>query len=498
MSEIIRAFAIAIPAIFCYTTRMAKRKNQRKEAELEGIASGAPVGEGSQQHEALVAIVGEPNVGKSTLLNKITAQRQALTSNIPGTTRDRFYATTTWNGVDFTLIDTAGIILGGRNENELEKNVQKQVKIALEECDLILYVVDGKQPPQSINRQIMLDIRKKSKPLILAINKIDSPKKIELAAGEHKFTGIKEIYALSAVSGVGLGDMLDAVTKVLAAEGFGKIVKDPESIAVSILGKPNVGKSSLFNQILGEERMVVSNVPGTTRNAVDTDIVYDNQKIKLVDTAGLKRKEKRAPLPDIYAAFQTIRAMHKSEVCIIVIDGKEGITQQDQKIVGDVVDAGKGVVVAINKIDLLSEAEREKLDKNLENYFPFLWWAPVVPISAKSGEGVKDILKYILQIKANRLRKIDDETLNRFFYGKLKERQPQRLKDERIPKVFTLRQVDVDPPVFELTVNKASAIQTQFKRYIQNAIVKKFDFWGTPVMLRLVPKVGNPNEKSMN
>jgi len=458
--------------------------------------TGSTDSELTSQRQALVAIVGEPNVGKSTLLNKITSQRQALVTNVAGTTRDRFYAPTSWNGVDFTLIDTAGIILEQRDE--LEKNVQKQVRIALAEADLILYVLDGKLPPESINRAVLNTIRKQRKRLILVVNKIDSPHKLAAAAGEFAFTGIKEIFPVSATSGVGIGDLLDGITGHLEKAGFSTLERDPESISVSILGKPNVGKSSLFNKILGEERMVVSNMPGTTRNAVDTDIIYAGQKIKLVDTAGLKRKEKKAELPDIYAAFQTIRALYKSDIAVMVIDGKEGISQQDQKIVGDIVDAGKGLIVAVNKTDLLSKEERARLEDNLEHYFPFLWWAPVVPISAKNGTGVKDLLKYILQIKANRNKTVDDETLTKFFFKKLKERQPHRIRDERLPKVYSLQQVHADPPVFEMLVNKPSAIQTMFKKFIQNAIVRELGFWGTPIVLRLRPKVGNPNAKSLN
>jgi len=449
-----------------------------------------------QQRQALVAIVGEPNVGKSTLLNRITARRQALVSDVAGTTRDRFYADTSWNGVDFTLIDTAGIML--EQHDELEKNVQKQVQIALAEADLILYVIDGKLPPENINRTILTSLRKKKKPVVLAINKIDSPKKIEQTIGEFKFTGIKQIFAISSISGSGIGDLLDCVAEILSKQGFAGIEKDPAVISVSILGKPNVGKSSLFNKIVGSERVVVSNLPGTTRNIVDTDIVFDDKKIKLVDTAGLKRKEKRAPLPDIYAALQTIRSLYKSDVAIMVIDASAGISQQDQRVAGDIVNAGRGLVVAVNKIDLLSKSEHAKLQKNLEHFFPFLWWAPVVPISAKTGEGIEDVLKYILEIKANRNKIADDRAVSQLFFKKLKIRQPTRLKDERVPKVFSLRQVSTDPPIFEMIVNKPSAIQEQFRKFIQNAIVRELGFWGTPIVLRLRQKVGNPNQKALN
>ncbi len=438
----------------------------------------------------MVAIVGEPNVGKSTLLNKIVEQRIALTSDVAGTTRDRFYAPTFWNGVDFTLVDTAGIIFD--QKDELEKNVQKQVEIALQEADLILYVIDGKKNPESLDRNILLKLRKTKKDVILVINKIDSPKKIHETAETYKFTGFKKIVALSSVAGIGVGDLLDYISENLAARGFTKIEKDPSQISVSLVGKPNVGKSSIFNKILGEERVVVSPVPGTTRNVIDTDIVYKDKKIKFLDTAGLKKKEKRQALPDIYATFQTIRALHKSDVCILVIDSSVGITQQDQKIAGEIVDAGKGLIIVANKIDLLSEAEQKALQDNLPDFFEFLWWAPAVSVSAVNGEGIEQVLDFILKIEETRNKVIDQETLTKFFHAKQKQREPQRIRDERVPKVYTLSQVSTNPPVFLMAVNEPSAISMQFRKFVQNSIVKELGFWGTPVLLKLEAKRGNP------
>lgn len=449
-----------------------------------------------KKSEGLVAIVGEPNVGKSTLLNKIVSERVALVSNVAGTTRDRFYAPSSWNGVDFILVDTAGIILEQREE--LEKNVQKQVDIALKEADLILYVVDGKKNPETFNRSVLSKLRKQKKEIILVVNKVDSPKKLGEKTGEYAFTGFKKIFACSAVSGSGIGDLLDEIAGILTKEGFGKIEKDRSEIAISIVGKPNVGKSSMFNKILGEERVVVSSVAGTTRNVIDTDITYKDQKIKILDTAGLKKKEKRAELPDIYAALQTMRAIRKSDICFLVIDGEAGITQQDQKIAGEIVDAVKGLVVVVNKTDLLKPAELKNLQNNLADIFPFLWWAPIVPISAKSGTGIDTVLDYALKIKVNRKKEIDNQTLSEFFSKKNLQRQPQRIRDERVPKVYSLHQVDVDPPVFMMTVNEPSAISMQFRKFIQNSIVKELDFWGTPVILKLQPKSGNPNVAAIN
>ncbi|GAC1413505.1 MAG: ribosome biogenesis GTPase Der [Candidatus Doudnabacteria bacterium] len=440
--------------------------------------------------EAIVAIVGEPNAGKSTLLNKILEQRIALTSEVAGTTRDRFYAGTFWNDIDFTLVDTAGIIFEQRDE--LEKNVQKQVEIALQEADLILYVLDGKKSPESLDRNILLKLRKKKKDIILVINKIDAPKKIKETMDQYTFTGFKHIVALSSVAGIGVGDLLDEITNNLKERGFSKIEKDPSQISVSLIGKPNVGKSSIFNKIIGEERVVVSAVPGTTRNVIDTDIVYKEKKIKFLDTAGLKKNEKNQAVPDIYASFQTIRAMHKSDVCILVIDVSAGITQQDQRIAGEIVAASKGLIIVANKIDLLNDKEKLKLEKNLPDYFEFLWWAPAVSVSAKNGQGITEILDFILKIEETRHKTIDDETMRDFFFAKQKQREPQRIRDERVPKVYSLKQIASNPPVFLMAVNEPSAISMQFRKFIQNSIIKELGFWGTPVLLRLEAKRGNP------
>ncbi len=440
--------------------------------------------------QALVAIVGEPNVGKSTILNRLVSERAALVSGVAGTTRDRFYADTSWNGTDFTLIDTAGIILEERDE--LEKNVQAQVKIALDQADLLLYVVDGKAPPGSVNKQILQDIRRKKKPVLLLVNKVDSPKQLAAVPGNYAYTGIKTICPMSAVSGLGIGDMLDEIASALVTLGFSTSERDDSELSVAIVGKPNVGKSSLFNAILGEERVVVSPIAGTTRNVVDTVVDYKGKKIKFLDTAGLKRHEKRAPLPDVYAAFQTIRELHRADICLFVIDAEEGITQQDQKIAGEIIDAGKGLAIAVNKIDLLDEKQRDKLTLTMSKFFPFLWWAPVVPISAKVGDGVEDLLDYILKIDENRRREIDQDTVTKFFKAKLKLREPQRIRDERVPKVFSLAQVRANPPVFLMVVNRPSAISMQFRKFIQNALTKEMNFWGTPVLLKLEERAGNP------
>ncbi len=440
--------------------------------------------------EPLVAIVGEPNVGKSTLLNKIVEQRAALTSNVAGTTRDRFYAPAFWNDISFTLVDTAGIILDQRDE--LEQNVQKQVDIAIQEADLILYVLDGKLEAESLDRAVLQKLRKSKKDVLLVINKIDAPKKFAETVDKFLFTGYKKIFPVSSVAGNGVGDLLDGVTENLSKRGFTKIEKDPTQISVSLVGKPNVGKSSIFNKVLGEERVVVSSVPGTTRNVIDTDLTYKDHKIKFLDTAGLKKKAKNQDLPDVYATFQTIRAIHQSDVCILVIDSSIGITQQDQRIAGQIIEAGKGLIIVANKTDLLSESEQLKLQGNLPDFFEFLWWAPAVPVSAKSGQGISEMMDFILTIEANRHKKIDPEVLTKFFHAKQKQREPHRIRDERVPKVYSLHQVSINPPVFVMMVNEPSAISMQFRKFIQNSIIKELGFWGTPVMLKLEAKRGNP------
>ncbi len=456
----------------------------------------------------IIAIVGPPNAGKSTLLNKIAGKPLAITSEVAGTTRDRQYVETSWNGVDFVLADTAG--LSDRASDELETNVLKQVDIAIEEADIILLIMDGKEPARRLSAPLLKKFRNSKKPVVLAVNKLDSPKKRDFDLLEFRKLGVKKMFAVSAISGLGVGDLLDALAE--AAEKFVKEIPGPETtpnmISVAIVGKPNVGKSSLFNKILKDERSVVSAVPGTTRNSVDSRIKIGDTIFNFIDTAGLKKKEHRQEQPDVFSGFQTFKSIRRSDVCLFVIDTNEPITKQDQRVAQEIFAMDKGCVILANKIDAYDSAvplssKTAKKSKNqkgktddsyqtlrdlVSHHFPFLWLCPMFFVSAKTGEGLDEALKAVKPIFEARHKNIEQTELDSFLQQKLKTNPPKLLRDQKTPKVFSLSQLETNPPMFQLYVNHPAAISMQFRKFLENAIIKELGFWGTPIKLKLLGK----------
>jgi GTPase len=434
----------------------------------------------------IIAIVGEPNVGKSTLMNKVVGKMLAVTSPVAGTTRDRQYADTSWNGATFTLVDTAGVTFN--NKGELEAALNDQVEVAISEADLLLFVVDAKAGPETVERKIIQKFRRSKKPVILAINKVDSPKNIEQITASFQRLGIKSLFPVSSINGRGLGDMLDAISDFIKENELEREAEEkPLGIAVSIVGKPNVGKSSILNRILGEERVVVSSIPGTTRTAVDTRIKMAGQDYTFIDTAGLKKKEHKQKLPDIFSGFQTFKAIRRSDISFFVIDAAEEVTKQDQHIAREILDLDKGVIILANKSDLYRGTDQELRDY-ISYHFPFLWFAPMFLVSAETGEGFAEPLAAIKTIFENRHKTIDQETIDRILEKTLKQNPPKRLRDQKIPKILGLEQIATNPPMFQLRVNYPAAISQQYRKYVQKCIMKWLDFWGTPVDLKLKGK----------
>lgn len=432
----------------------------------------------------LLAIVGEPNVGKSTLMNKIYGERIAVTSVVAGTTRDRQYLDTVWNGVDFTMVDTAGVSFG--DKQELEAELLEQIDVATEEANMLLLVVDGKEDVDTIDRKAILKFRKIKKPIVVAVNKLDSPKNLEALTAPFLRLGIKHVFPVSAQTGRGIGDLLDQIALELKKIAVPK--KNPSSgIAVSIVGKPNVGKSSLMNKILGEERVIVSPIAGTTRTAIDTRTKIENQVYTFIDTAGLKRKGYRQKQPDVFSGFQTFKSIRRSDVVFFLIDATEPITKQDQVIAGEIFDLSKGVVIIANKMDQFNGSEKELKDY-INLHFPFLWFSPVVTLSAKNGKGVKDAIDAIKPIYENRQRVVEQEKLDMLLAQTMKTNPPKRLRDQREPKVHGLTQVETNPPMFRLEVNRSGAISTQYRRFLLKHIIKRLDLYGTPIKLLIHQK----------
>lgn len=429
----------------------------------------------------ILAIVGEPNVGKSTLMNKIYGKRIAVTSVVAGTTRDRQYLDTNWNGVDFTMVDTAGITFG--NKQELELELAEQIDVATSEATMLLLVVDGKSPVDVIDRKAILKFRKMKKPIVVAVNKLDSPKNLEELTAPFLKLGIKHVFPTSAVTGRGIGDLLDQVALELKKFTVPKS-NVPVGISVSIVGKPNVGKSSILNKILNEQRVIVSPIPGTTRTAIDTHAKIDKQDYTFIDTAGLKRKDHRQKQPDVFSGFQTFKSIRRSDVVLFVIDGTETITKQDQVIAGDIFDMAKGVIIVANKMDKFEGKEKELKDY-ISLHFPFLWFSPVFLVSAKSGKGIKEAIDAIKPIYENRQRHIDDDKLQMVLEQTLKTNPPKRLRDQREPKIYSMTQIADNPPNFQLLVNRSGAISTQYRRFLLKHLIKRLDLYGTPIKLSL-------------
>lgn len=432
----------------------------------------------------LLAIVGEPNVGKSTLMNKIYGERIAVTSVVAGTTRDRQYLDTVWNGVDFTMVDTAGVSFG--NKQELEAELLEQIDVATEEANMLLLVVDGKEDADVIDRKAMLKFRKLKKPIVVAVNKLDSPKNLEAMIAPFLRMGIKHVFPVSALTGRGVGDLLDQIALELKKIAVPK--KNPASgIAVSIVGKPNVGKSSLMNKILGEERVIVSPIAGTTRTAIDTRTKIDGQVYTFIDTAGLKRKGHRQAQPDVFSGFQTFKSIRRSDVVFFLIDVTEPITKQDQVIAGEIFDLSKGVIIIANKLDIFDGSEKELKDY-IEHHFPFLWFSPIFNLSAKTGKGLQEAIDAIKPIYENRHKVIPQEKLDLVLAQTIKTNPPKRLRDQREPRVHGLSQVETNPPTFRLEVNRSGAISTQYRRFLLKHLIKRLDLFGTPIKLQVHQK----------
>ncbi len=431
----------------------------------------------------LVAIIGLPNGGKSTFFNKVLSRRAALTYPEEGTTRDRAYGLTEWNGMNFYLIDTAGI--RKQFDSELEKNIQKQTQIALDEADLIILVVDGKTEPSSKDFAVTKKLSQKDVPLVLAANKIDSRSaKTETSVSQYMKLGLGDPLAMSSVNGSGVGDVLDAVVEKLKAK-FGDTKQEPlEGLKITFLGKPNVGKSSLVNALLKEDRMLVHHEAGTTRSTVEIPFEHNNRKFLLLDTAGIKRKWDQDTDVEAAAAFQSIRTLNQTDVALFVLDANGEITVQDQIIGQNILDQEKSVIVLLNKIDLLDAEAKDRLLMKLPHHFPQLWFAPVVFVSAKTGEGLDQVLKLAEEAYESARKELSTEELDAFLDKILEEKMPGKKDDQRAPKIYNIKQIGSHPPVFKMTVNFPAAVAEAWKKWFEKQFRLKFGFEGTPIKIR--------------
>lgn len=430
----------------------------------------------------VVAIVGRPNVGKSTFFNRVLGQRLAIVEDRPGVTRDRNFARAEWNGRQFFVVDTGGMIEG--SDEPMDRLIRQQVITAIEEADVVVQMVDGKSGPHPLDYHISEYLRRASRPVVLLVNKADDLGN-PAAVSHHDFwdLGVGEPYPVSSLSGKGSGDVLDEIVARLPSAGADE--EDP-GLRVAVIGTPNVGKSSLVNRLLGEERVVVSEVAGTTRDAIDTVMNYHGRKLIFVDTAGLRRQSRIHENVEYYSSIRTERAVETADVCLLLIDGGEPIHNQDLKIAQKAWDAGAGLVLLVNKWDLVEKETMTapNFEKALHEKAPFLKWVPVVFISATTGQRVQRLLPLVLEVQKARTTRIPTHEVNEVLRDLTTRARPPHSQGRPV-KLLYATQVAIAPPTFVLWSNLPDAIPDSYVRYLQNGFRAHWGFTGSPLRINL-------------
>ena len=430
----------------------------------------------------LVAIVGRPNVGKSTLFNRLVGERKAIEEKIPGVTRDRIYARANWLNRDFILVDTGGITFS--ETMELEQQVQKQALLAIEEATVIVFLVDGKEGITALDEDIAEMLHRQGKPVVLAANKIDG-----------KYTGLGDFYRfgfgepipISAVHGLNIGDFLDQVISFFPHQEDAK-GDDEGAIRVAIVGRPNVGKSSFINVLIGEERTIVSGIPGTTRDAIDITVEQQGRKFIFVDTAGIRKKSKVKEDVEYYSVLRALKAIDQADIALLLLEATEGVAEQDQKIAGYIQDGGKAVVIALNKWDLLKEEGREKAAvtkvEEVRKYLKFFDYAPVVFTSIHEPRRLKRLFSLLEEVHEEYSKRISTPLLNQLLADALRI-NPVPSSGKRKGRIYYWTQASAKPPTFILFVNDITSIHFSYLRYLENRLRESFGFTGSPLRLRL-------------
>jgi GTP-binding protein len=447
------------------------------------------------KRKPVVALVGRPNVGKSTLFNRLVGRRIAIVEDLPGTTRDRIYGDSDWNGVGFIVIDTGGLEAPGELHSRAGQpgdalatdsalfvdEMQNQARLAMEEADAIIFVVDGKEGLTAADMDIAQVLRLAKKPLFLAVNKAES-KQRQLDAVEFWNLGLGEPFAISAYHGDGTGDLLDEVVKVLPEYPVDE--EEDESVAIALVGRPNVGKSSLLNALIGEERSIVSNVPGTTRDPIDTRIVYNRQPITLIDTAGVRRRGRVEPGIEKYSVIRSMRSIDRADVALLLIDAVDGVTEQDAHVAGYVLDRMKGVVVVVNKWDAIEKETNTMIEftRQVRADLKFLDYVPVVYISALTGQRVGTVLPAALEVDAARKHRLGTSELNQLIRSAYENVQVPT-KSGRPLRIYYATQAETEPPTFVLFVNDPELVHFSYQRYLENRIREHYPFTGTPIRI---------------
>lgn len=433
---------------------------------------------------ATVAVVGRPNVGKSTLINRIVGSREAIVHDEPGVTRDRLQLRADWNGRDFLLIDTGGILPG--SDDEILQSIQKQAEAAIEEADVILFLVDGKAGINPAEEDIANILRQSRKPVVLAVNKADNPEIESSLTAEFYALGLGDPLPISAVHGFGIGDLLDVIVDALPPPIE---VEETQELKLAIVGRPNVGKSSLTNALLGTERVIVSPVAGTTRDAIDSVLVRDGERYLLIDTAGIRRKSKVDYGVEAFSVVRSLKAIERADVVILMIDAVDGVTEQDKKIAAMADENGKSLILAINKWDLVEKDTytmnqfREDITRDLH----FVSYAPMVFISALTKQRIFQIIDLAKKVDSEAHRRVTTGLLNQVILEAQAMNQPPMMHGKRL-RIYYATQFGVAPPSFRLFVNSPQNMTDSYKRYLENKLREAFGFSGTPIRIFMRPR----------
>ncbi|EAG2201595.1 ribosome biogenesis GTPase Der [Listeria monocytogenes] len=427
----------------------------------------------------VVAIVGRPNVGKSTIFNRIVGERVSIVEDVPGVTRDRIYNSAEWLGKEFNIIDTGGIDLS--DEPFLEQ-IRAQAEIAIDEADVIIFITNGREGVTDADEQVAKILYRSNKPIVLAINKVDNPEMRDQIYDFYSL-GFGEPYPISGSHGLGLGDMLDAVRAHFPKEEEEEYPDD--TVKFSLIGRPNVGKSSILNALLGEDRVIVSDIAGTTRDAIDTTYTFDGQDYVMIDTAGMRKRGKVYESTEKYSVLRAMRAIERSDVVLVVINAEEGIREQDKRIAGYAHDAGRAIIIVVNKWDAINKDDKDEKTINvwtedIREQFQFLSYAPIVFVSAKTKQRLNNLFPLINQVSDNHSLRVQSSMLNDVISDAVAMNPSPMDKGKRL-KIFYTTQVAVKPPTFVVFVNDPELMHFSYERFLENRIREAFPFEGTPI-----------------
>ncbi|RFA37232.1 ribosome biogenesis GTPase Der [Virgibacillus dokdonensis] len=428
--------------------------------------------------KATVAIVGRPNVGKSTIFNRLVGERISIVEDIPGVTRDRIYAEAEWLTTHFNLIDTGGIEVG---DEPLLVKMRQQAEVAIDEADVIIFLVNGREGITAADEEVAKLLYKSNKPVVLGVNKVDNPEMRETIY-EYYALGFGEPFPISGSHGLGLGDLLDEVVSHFPELDISE--KDEDTIYFSVIGRPNVGKSSLVNALLNEERVIVSDIEGTTRDAVDTKLHRDNQDYVIIDTAGMRKRGKVYETTEKYSVLRALKAIDRSDVVLVLIDAETGIREQDKRIAGYAHEAGRAVVIVVNKWDTITSNEKamKEFEEQVRAHFQYLDYAPIVFLSAKTKKRLHTLLPAIQLASENHTKRVPTNVLNDVVMDALAMNPTPTVKGKRL-KVLYATQVNVKPPRFVIFVNEPELVHFSFARFVENRIREAFGFVGTPIKI---------------